>query len=147
MKVIPPPPYRSPGRLAKHKKTACIIAFGRLITASGRLITASGRFITASGRLVTASGRFIAVPELLITASGQFITASGRIITAPGSVRRQGQDLIFALTRHECTVCIYCRPRRRCTIEFHLKNSEAPHLRSPIPLPKTDLSKNQLASR
>ena len=33
------------------------------------------------------------------------------------------------------------------TIEVHPNFSEAPHLRSSIPHPKTDLSKNQIAAR
>ena len=37
--------------------------------------------------------------------------------------------------------------RRRSTIEVHTNFSEAPHLRSSIPLPKTDFSKTQHASR
>ena len=38
-------------------------------------------------------------------------------------------------------------PLRRSTIRVHLKLSEAPHLSRPIPHPKTDYSKNQIASR
>ena len=37
--------------------------------------------------------------------------------------------------------------QRRSTTEVHPKFSEAPHLRSSIPHPKTDFSKNQIASR
>ena len=37
--------------------------------------------------------------------------------------------------------------RRHSTIEVPPDFSEAPHSRSPIPHPKTDLSKNQIASR
>ena len=36
---------------------------------------------------------------------------------------------------------------RRFTIETHPKKSEAPHLKSPIPHPKTDCSTNQIAFR
>ena len=38
-------------------------------------------------------------------------------------------------------------PERRSTIEVHLNFSKAPHLRSSVPLLKTDFSKNQVASR
>ena len=37
--------------------------------------------------------------------------------------------------------------QRRSTIEAHSEFSEVPHLRSSIPHPKTDFSKNQIASR
>ena len=38
-------------------------------------------------------------------------------------------------------------PLRRSTVEVHPETSEAPHLRSSIPRPGNDLSKNQIASR
>ena len=47
-----------------------------------------------------------------------------------------------------CRCCCYCSHNpRHSTIEVHPKFSEAPHLRSSIPHPITDFSKNQKASR
>ena len=55
------------------------------------------------------------------------------------SVHEASTRLCCEVTTHS----VFTLPERRSTIEVHPPFSEAPHLRSPIPLPKTDFSKKQ----
>ena len=62
---------------------------------------------------------------------------------ANGRTRGVGGEMGREKATQNCNLC----RSRRSTVEVHPNFSEDPHLRSSLPYPKNDLSKNQMASR